>query len=74
MLLAYGLCTNPVRYGDPEPGHMQDSPIAAEEAQNVTEGERPLGRKDAEHERNKATKTSQPLQHSTVAIFQLIAN
>lgn len=47
--------TNPDRYGDPKPEYMQDNPIADEEAQNVTEGERPLSGKDAEHERNKAT-------------------
>ena len=46
--------TNPDVYGDQRPIDDQDNPITDNEAQNVTDGERPLEGDELTHERNKA--------------------
>jgi hypothetical protein len=51
--------TNPDRYGSPKPAEAQDNPIADQEAQNVTDGERGLSEEEAEHARNKANQRTQ---------------
>ena len=46
--------TNTNKYRQPEPAEKQDNPIIDEEAQNVTDGERPMNREETERARRKA--------------------